>query len=302
MHPAEILPRVMVCCAIVMLAAPLQAGEAGDDAVMLELERAEVAVVEMTRHRAHPPLFQSARPSAVVSTRRLMRKQIGGEPARALARWIGDHLHTRPAPACSLQCPADSLEWDVVSMRFGDRKRGVAVRLRFDEGWGAVMQRDGSTESPVVCLAHEGAALLALLRTSLPGQRPLEALVACDPARAASGEALRGSVNPFALDSLPEVIARAVPTYPEEARRAGRWGTVMVQALVSVNGDVLSTRVVESIPSLDEAAVRAVERWRFKPAHSNGAPVAAWVAVPVRFSLSTSIERPGPIRPARDGR
>jgi TonB family protein len=302
MQTTGLLPRVLACCALATLASPLRAGDPGDDAIGLQLERAEVVVVEVTRHRMEPPRFRSASPSAVVSTRRLLREQIDGEPARALARWIGDHLHTRPAPACSLQCPADSLEWDVVSMRIGDRKRGVAVKLRFDEGWGAVMQPAGSTESQVVCLGHEGEALLALLRGSLPGRQPLAALVACDPVRAATGEALRRSVNPFALDSLPDVVAQVAPQSPDAARREGRWGTVMVQALVSVNGVVVSTRVVESIPSLDEAAVRAVERWRFRPAYAGGAPIATWVAVPVRFSLSTSIERPGPIRRSRDGR
>ena len=37
--------------------------------------------------------------------------------------------------------------------------------------------------------------------------------------------------------------------------------------------------------SLDEAAVAAVRKWRFRSALSNGAPVVANVRAPIRFSL-----------------
>jgi periplasmic protein TonB len=37
---------------------------------------------------------------------------------------------------------------------------------------------------------------------------------------------------------------------------------------------------------LDEAALSAVRRWRFVPARRGDTPVAAWVLVPIRFSLN----------------
>jgi protein TonB len=55
--------------------------------------------------------------------------------------------------------------------------------------------------------------------------------------------------------------------------------------LVGKDGFVKDTRVVKSIPELDDAAVASVRQWRFNPAYANGAPVAVWVAVPVKFSL-----------------
>lgn len=36
---------------------------------------------------------------------------------------------------------------------------------------------------------------------------------------------------------------------------------------------------------LDEAAIAAVRQWVFRPARSNGKPIATWVAVPVRFAF-----------------
>jgi TonB family protein len=83
----------------------------------------------------------------------------------------------------------------------------------------------------------------------------------------------------------PEPLTKVAPTYPPEARQAGIEGTVVVQALIGRDGLVKGTRVVKSVPALDGAALTAVERWTFKPARSEGQPVAVWVAVPIRFTL-----------------
>lgn len=56
-----------------------------------------------------------------------------------------------------------------------------------------------------------------------------------------------------------------------------------VQVHVAVDGLVDEWRVVKSTPGLDEAAVGCARQYRFKPARSNGIPVAVWVALPIRF-------------------
>ncbi len=88
------------------------------------------------------------------------------------------------------------------------------------------------------------------------------------------------------VEELPEAITRVPVVYPDIAREAGVDGVVMVQALVGKDGKVKDTRVVKSVPMLDQAATEAVRQWVFKPALSNNKPVAVWVAVPVRFSLN----------------
>src|SRR5262245_12595166 len=87
------------------------------------------------------------------------------------------------------------------------------------------------------------------------------------------------------VEEMPEAITKVPPEYPEIARASGTEGQVLVQALVGKDGKVKDTRVVKSVPVLDDAAVKAVKQWVFKPALSNNKPVAGWVAVPVRFSL-----------------
>ena len=42
----------------------------------------------------------------------------------------------------------------------------------------------------------------------------------------------------------------------------------------------------EVLTALTQAAVAAVRQWVFKPALSNNKPVAVWVAVPVKFTLT----------------
>lgn len=87
------------------------------------------------------------------------------------------------------------------------------------------------------------------------------------------------------VEELPEALHKVAPSYPEDARRAGIDGTVLVQALIGKDGHVKDTRVTKSIPMLDAAAERAVRQWTFVPAKSKGKPVAVWVAVPVKFRL-----------------
>jgi protein TonB len=89
------------------------------------------------------------------------------------------------------------------------------------------------------------------------------------------------------VTELPEAIRKVAPEYPEVARKAGVDGTVIVQALVGIDGLVKDTRVTKSIPMLDDAAVASVRRWVFRPAKVNGKPVAVWAAAPVKFSLGS---------------
>lgn len=77
------------------------------------------------------------------------------------------------------------------------------------------------------------------------------------------------------------------PAYPFVARRRGQEGQVFLNVEVLPDGTAGQVEIARSsgFRSLDEAARHAVARWRFLPARQNGAPVAARVTVPVRFSL-----------------
>ncbi|MBD5641406.1 MAG: energy transducer TonB [Desulfovibrio sp.] len=77
------------------------------------------------------------------------------------------------------------------------------------------------------------------------------------------------------------------PQYPELARRRGQEGTVNVRCQVDAAGRVQSVELAKSsgFRLLDEAALKTVAKWKFRPGTRDGAPVAGTVIVPVRFQL-----------------
>ncbi len=87
------------------------------------------------------------------------------------------------------------------------------------------------------------------------------------------------------VDRLPEIVQRTPPTYPENALEAGVDGDVVIEVLICADGGVHETRVVRSVPMLDEAAVDAVRQWIFHPATLGGESIAAWVEARVEFKL-----------------
>ncbi len=101
-----------------------------------------------------------------------------------------------------------------------------------------------------------------------------------EPAVWEPGQGALGSVDLAGPQNLP-------PIYPRLARVNGWQGTVVLRVGVSAAGGTEWVRVRRSsgFPALDQAALRAVKEWRFRPAVRDGAPAASQVEVPVRFRL-----------------
>jgi protein TonB len=85
--------------------------------------------------------------------------------------------------------------------------------------------------------------------------------------------------------STPRLLHRVEPDYPEIAVRALIEGLVILEATVDTHGAVKDARVLRSHGVLDEAAVRAVEQWRYEPLLLNGTPMPFVLTVTVSFSL-----------------
>lgn len=89
-------------------------------------------------------------------------------------------------------------------------------------------------------------------------------------------------------DEMPVQINPVKPVYPELARRAQMEGVVWVKALVDKKGKVRNAVVVK--PSgvnagFEEASIEAAYKINYKPAISNGQPIAVWVVYKVEFKL-----------------
>lgn len=101
------------------------------------------------------------------------------------------------------------------------------------------------------------------------------------PGAAAGGHGARGGA------ALPRIQQRAAPAYPARARRAGREGRSEIALRIGRDGRVVATRLHRSAgdPSLDEAALAAVHRWRFVPSPPGVDWSATWFLVPIEFRL-----------------
>jgi protein TonB len=90
------------------------------------------------------------------------------------------------------------------------------------------------------------------------------------------------------VEIYPEMIYQETPEYPRLAKQAGLEGTVWVKALVDKEGNVRDAQLAKTCgtQSLDEAAVKAAFKNKFKPGIQNGRPVACWVTYKVDFKLN----------------
>ncbi|HJW41968.1 MAG TPA: energy transducer TonB [Rhizomicrobium sp.] len=78
------------------------------------------------------------------------------------------------------------------------------------------------------------------------------------------------------------------PPYPDLARKLGQQGTVLLQIVVSAQGNVTSATVVQSsgYPDLDAAAAAWVQaHWRYNPAVQGGVPAPSQTRAAVKFDI-----------------
>lgn len=86
----------------------------------------------------------------------------------------------------------------------------------------------------------------------------------------------------------PEVVHEEKPQYTSEAMRAKVQGIVEVEAIVMPDGTVSQVQIVRSLDDrfgLDQKAVEAVRRWRFRPGTRMGKPVPVLVNIELTFTL-----------------
>ena len=84
----------------------------------------------------------------------------------------------------------------------------------------------------------------------------------------------------------PVKISDVQPQYTEIARKARIQGVVILQTIIDKEGNITEVKTLKGLPmGLTEAAVSAVEKWKFTPATLNGKPVAVYFNLTVNFQL-----------------
>ena len=88
-------------------------------------------------------------------------------------------------------------------------------------------------------------------------------------------------------DDPPIAMSPIRPRYPEIAQEAGIEGVVVVQAFIDEKGRVKETLILKGVPNtgLDEAAMEAIRKTRFRPAKQRERAVGVWISIPVNFRL-----------------
>lgn len=135
-----------------------------------------------------------------------------------------------------------------------------------------------------------------------PGSVETPAVTAVESTRARSASAnsrgtatveaetgVRGTDESTAVLTIarPDYGSNPPPEYPRRARKQGWQGTVLLRVAVSSTGAPSAVTVARSsgYPLLDDAAIEAVLRWRFRAARRGDEPVESTVEVPVTFRL-----------------
>jgi TonB family protein len=81
------------------------------------------------------------------------------------------------------------------------------------------------------------------------------------------------------------VVHRVAPVYPPEAKRARIQGTVVLAAVIGKDGRIKGLNVISGPSMLVDAAVGAVQQWRYRPYMLLGEPVEVDTTVTVNFTL-----------------
>lgn len=90
----------------------------------------------------------------------------------------------------------------------------------------------------------------------------------------------------------PRILQKIDPIYPEQARREGWEGNVKVRFQVLTDGKTDNISIESSSGSavLDDAAISALQQWKFIPAknQTTNQPISCWTYVTLVFRLNNA--------------
>lgn len=88
-----------------------------------------------------------------------------------------------------------------------------------------------------------------------------------------------GNVKP------PRQLYAPPPAYPAVAKAARIQGTVLIDAIIDEQGNVVRAHAVSGPELLFTAALQAISKWRYEPTLLNGVPVSVEMHVEISFAL-----------------
>lgn len=95
----------------------------------------------------------------------------------------------------------------------------------------------------------------------------------------------QGAVKAVGDIKPPRLLHSVEPVYPEDAKKAGVEGVVILSAKSDTTGHVQDVMILRSVPLLNKAAIDAVKQWVYEPMVINNVPQSVVFTVTVRFQL-----------------
>ncbi len=102
---------------------------------------------------------------------------------------------------------------------------------------------------------------------------------------ASSAASATAGKGPSASDLAGMLLQKVLPVYPEQARRQGVQGQVVLKAVIGKDGTVAELRPLQGPQELTAAAIDAVQHWRFRPYELKGKPVEVETDIRLNFQL-----------------
>jgi TonB family protein len=204
-------------------------------------------------------------------------------PQSTFDSWPAARLHIEKYAADGL--PVTVAESGATTVALKVQAAAVAVGVYRTSSRGGSRHSFDAAEESEVQIVRQGEQVPGNTATSARSRRqPVgvsnNSMPPLPPATAPHGELpLRVSGKIAA----PRKIVDVTGVTPSRARRAGISGVVILEITVGVDGSVTATKVLHSVPLLDQAAIDTVRQWRYEPTLLNGSPVPIIMTVAVSF-------------------
>ncbi len=143
---------------------------------------------------------------------------------------------------------------------------------------GRVMQLTRRTETGRMVRVALTAVCVTLGVATCASAMAMRVEVGANPASSAYAEKDQATVT------MPVLIESAQPDYPKTGKAERIDGSCVISLTVDEEGMPTMIHVKKSLrPEFDEEAVKAIRKYRFKPATRDGQPVAKDLSIEVRF-------------------
>jgi TonB family protein len=85
-----------------------------------------------------------------------------------------------------------------------------------------------------------------------------------------------------------KLVNQVRPIYPQQMKDQGIQGSVLLDAVIGVDGRIVNVEPVNSLvhPDLVQSAIDAVRQWEYEPTYLNGNPIEVQTSITINYTLA----------------